>query len=127
MLTITGFVAHHDRLCAKARFIGYGVHTTNRVCTGAEGVLLPVKVRKSSADLLSLEIGPLPLLLLDAHAALGRATLNITAYSDPTGARRALLEAISHILSDPTIALERQAQYLNDLLSALAWDVSPPI
>jgi hypothetical protein len=84
-----------------------------------QGILLPARIKKSTPDILRVELGPLPLEMLNARAELPPATLDVFAYPDPVGARRGILSAIAQLLRDPSSSLEQLVRFLNHLLTEL--------
>jgi hypothetical protein len=119
MLMITGFIELNSRMFAAARFVGSGGDANISLAAGeGQGILLPVRIRKATQQFLQMELGPLRLELLESHAELGRATLEIAAWPDPTGQRRSLLDAISYLHFDPTVPLHQLIRLLNELLIA---------
>jgi hypothetical protein len=83
-----------------------------------EGILLPVRIQKSTARLLKLEFHPPPLEMLGVRADTGKAILEITAPSVHGLFPGDLLSAIAHLHDDPYVTPYRMARFLNRLLTA---------
>jgi hypothetical protein len=118
-LTVTGFTVYNDRLHAVAHLAGTLMDAAGRhIPGGLEGILLPVRIKKSTARILKLEFDTLPIELLGVRADQGKATLEITAPSGPGLFPGDLLWAIAHLNDDPLATPHRLASFLNRLLTA---------
>jgi hypothetical protein len=118
-LTVTGFTVHNERLHAVAHLEVTVMDAAGRLSPEVlEGILLPVRIKKSTARILKLEFDPLPLELLGVKADQGKATLEITSPSSPGLFPGDLLWAIAHLHDDPFATPHRMASFLNRLLTA---------
>ena len=118
-LTVTSFTVYNERLHAVAQLIDISMDVAGRLTRGVLAeILLPVKIKKSTARILKLEFDPLSIELLGAKADQGKATLEITAPSDLGLFPGDLLWAIAQLHDDPFATPHRMASFLNRLLTA---------
>jgi hypothetical protein len=119
--SVIGFVIHNDALHAVTSFAGTITDACGRPGVGTfEGILIPVRVRRSTPRVLKLEFEHLPLELLGKQTEPGRTTLEITDRSGPGLLRADLLPAIAHACDDPSTTSDQLVRLLNRLLVPVA-------
>jgi hypothetical protein len=125
VLTVTGFVLQDGRLFAVAHYAGSIVDDAGNLVLATvtkQGILLPTRIRKSTDQMLRIEIGPLPVDLFGVRGELMSALFAITAESGSGSRLRHFLQVIAQILSRGPITgklLSRVTELLNQLLEAL--------
>ena len=122
VFTVTSFVTNGagTGVDAVGTLSGVVVDATGAVVKtiSAQTIQLPVRFRRSTCDILTLELGPLDLDLLGLQVHLDKVVLNIKA--DPTGGLLGqLLCAIADALGLGQIGLPTLVGLLNQLLQLL--------
>lgn len=120
-LFVIGFTVLNNVLHAVTNLVGTITDATGTPAVAAfDGILIPVRVRKSTTRVLRLEFEQLPIELLGVRTQPSRATLEIAAGSGPGLLRSDLLWAIADAHEDPSATPERLARLLNQLLTPVA-------
>jgi hypothetical protein len=120
-LSVAGFTLLNDALHAVTNFVGTITDATGSPTLASfEGILLPVKVRKSTARVLRLEFELLRVELLGTRSAPALVTLEISDQSGPGLLKGDVLGSIARAHEDPTASPQKMVRLLNQLLTSVA-------
>jgi hypothetical protein len=116
-LTITGFIVYEDELHAIADLSSIVVDAAGRISRGVlQGILVSVRIKRSTVKMLRLELEPLVFELLGVRSVQTNPSLELTIHSGPSDLQRDLLSTIAHVCADPYATREQLAAFLNQLL-----------